>query len=476
MSDLRYRFSIDGVDASAQKVSAFNKTLDATGKSFKQLSDEQRQFEGLLSGQSVAQVMGIRSASAGGDEFPIEKFADKFGASQRQMRQAMSELKPALADWKRGLAEGFKGMEWNFGHTDSRSAFAKMFPASVLKNLTFGINPLFNPTSVWGNLFATRQLFTAFSSKEGQPLQERILGGVGLGRMGGSTGGAIAATGVVMAALLAVAAGLKALTEVVKHTAQAFQDAHKLYSQALQSGMSLRLTSQMNAVGHVLGVDPSRAMAFSGSAEAQKQTQYASGIIANTAPVMAEVIMQFRILSLTLKAVFSVLGEKVAPPIRQMIDAFNKSAKMMLDSGLAEVIGKVAAQFLYLVNVLIKVASTLYGILSLAFAGITELFVNIKRLVMGEGVDFTRTLASLARLQSLFDTPNEIANEKLGMARQLPASAWEKMGLVIGGVGGGTDYAKRTANATERAANYLSTLAAIPRGATTGLNPAYPAP
>ena len=476
MSELRYRFSIDGVDSSTQKVAAFNKTLDATGKSFKQLSNEQRQFESLLSGQSVAQVMGIRSASAGGDEFPIEKFADKFGASQRQMRQAMSELKPALADWKRGLVEGFKGMEWNFGHTDNRSAFAKMFPASVLKNLTFGINPLLNPTSVWGNLFALRQTFSALESKDGGPLQEKILGGVGLGRLSGTTGGAAAATGVLMAGLLAVGLSLKALTEIIRRTSQAFQDAHKLYSQALQSGMSLRLTSQMNAVGNVLGVDPSHAMAFSGSGEAQKQTQYASGIIANTAPVLAEVIMQFRILSLTLKAVFSVLGEKVAPPIRQMIDAFNKAAKMLLDSGLAEVIGAVAAQFLYLVNVIIKVASTLYGILTLAFAGITELFVNIKRLVTGEGVDFTRTLASLARLQSLFDTPNEIADNKLGMARQLPASAWEKMGLVVGGIGGGNDYAKRTANATERTANYLSSIVALPRGTTSGINPAYPAP
>lgn len=460
MTNLEFRFSVAGIDKTSSLFGGLAQTIDNVVGKLGKANAEMVTVAGQARRIVITGASSPSSVSPEGNEPGIIEPATKglYKASRNLADPASVEkLKKDLQGIQENILEG-------------------LFPPSVLKNLTFGINPLFNPTSVWGNLFALRQNFSALASKDGGPLQEKILGGVGLGRLSGTTGGAAAATGVLMAGLLAVGLSLKALTEIIRRTSQTFQDAHKLYSQALQSGMSLRLTSQMNAVGNVLGVDPSHAMAFSGSGEAQKQTQYASGIIANTAPVLAEVIMQFRILSLTLKAVFSVLGEKVAPPIRQMIDAFNKAAKMLLDSGLAEVIGAVAAQFLYLVNVIIKVASTLYGILTLAFAGITELFVNIKRLVTGEGVDFTRTLASLASLQSLFDTPNEIADNKLGMARQLPASAWEKMGLVVGGIGGGTDYAKRTANATERTANYLSSIVALPRGTTSGINPAYPAP
>src|SRR5579872_5013563 len=59
---------------------------------------------------------GIPYTSAGGNidvEFPIDKFANKFGASQRQMRQVMMELSPALKNYERDLIGAFSGMQWN---------------------------------------------------------------------------------------------------------------------------------------------------------------------------------------------------------------------------------------------------------------------------------------------------------------------------------------------------------------------------
>ena len=64
--------------------------------------------------------------------------------------------------------------------------------------------------------------------------------------------------------------------------------------------------------------------------------------------------------------------------------------------------------------------------------------------------------------------PNKLDELKPQM-RQLGASAWEKMGLVIGG-GGATNYAKDTAHNTKRANNLLETISRHLAGQQRGDN------
>ena len=53
---------------------------------------------------------------------------------------------------------------------------------------------------------------------------------------------------------------------------------------------------------------------------------------------------------------------------------------------------------------------------------------------------------------------NKKAPEPQAQMKQMPASSWEKMGLVIGG-GGGTNYAQQTAKNTEKSNSLLGKIA-----------------
>src|SRR5208282_2609296 len=73
---------------------------------------------------------------------------------------------------------------------EKKAAFAMQKDrAAFIKDATFAMMPLFNPTSVWGNLFASRQIFSAFA---GTKTGGNIMGRAGLSGTGGA---AIAAGG-----------------------------------------------------------------------------------------------------------------------------------------------------------------------------------------------------------------------------------------------------------------------------------------
>ncbi len=468
MSELRYRFNIDGIDKTSSLLGGLSQTIDNVVGKLGKANTEMV----AVAGQARRLVITGAGPSSSDAQPRIDPSTIE-PATKGMYETAKTFAGPATAE---KLKKDLQGIQ--------EDILESMFPASVLKNLTFGINPLLNPTSVWGNLFALRQNFSALASKDGRLLQEKILEFVGLGRLSGTTGGAAAATGVLMSGLLAVGLSLKALTEIIRRTSQAFQDAHKLYSQALQSGMSLRIAAQMNTVGGVLGVDPAHAMAFSGSGNAAKQVQRSVDVFASAAPELADTVMQFRILGVALKEFFTIIAKESAGSLRALIVSVTNLVRILTDAGLSRALGLIISAFTWVASSIIKLADLLLGVGSLILNFLTDLINNIPEIISkmlrgntaGNKMDFQFSEKALDNLKSLFNPPATIADEKLGMARQIPASAWEKMGLVVGGIGGGTDYAKRTTKATERTADYLYSIVSLPRGTTTGINPAYPAP
>lgn len=290
--------------------------------------------------------------------------------------------------------------------------------ASFLKNIGFAGIPLLSPGSVLGNLFASRQIFSGLSGPVGQGL----LGKVGIG----GTAGTVGATGVIMASLLAVGVALKALQAAIKGTIQAFEEASKLYAKSLLSGLGIQFTVHRNNLADVLGVSEKEVLQF-GAAMAilGPKLRFASDTIARTTPNLTSVAWEFGILRKDLQALFFEMGNTAAPALRKFAD------------GMGQIVNSIN-QFIQSSP---KFVSILETFLEAAGGAITQIGKDIGP-----------------------------APQPQGLMKQLPVSALERAGLVIGGFSPVSDSAQRTAKATERTAKLLEKLvgATVQGGASFG--------
>jgi len=195
----------------------------------------------------------------------------------------------------------------------------------------------------------------------------------------------------------------EALANVIKTTVTF---AHQLYGSSLGSGLSLRYTLGRQAASSVLGVPESEVMRFQQTTFVMQRLQGAIGQISKAAPDLAFVSAQFSILKYDLLGVASSLADKLTPAIDGFIvvlDAFIKSindlaiaaGEVMKNSLSAKIIGGAIGA---------ELSSS--GILSLIQIGITNMSKH----------GFQNSMA---------------------LMRQLPASQFERMGLLVGG--GGTN-------------------------------------
>ena len=406
------------------------------------------------------------------------KTAQKVSATLR--RGTMAAVNKVAEEIEKSLGDDFKTAAPKI-----RNA-ASAIPLSIIKTLPFALSPILRPQSLWGNLFASNRIVTALASEGGQSLQGGVLGALGASGRAGTPAGAAIATGAIMAGLLALGAALKALTEIVKGTIRAFEAAHKLYADALQSGTSLRVLAKMQTVGGIMGTDSAHAMAFSGSNNAAKQVQRSVDVFAAAAPDMAEVVMQFRILGVALREFFTLVGKEMAGSLRSLIVAMTSFVRILTDAGLARAIGLIVSGITWVASALLKLGDLMIGVGALILNFFTDLINNIPEIISklirgntaGNKLNFQFSEKALANLKDLLNPPGQIANDNISMARQLPASSWEKMGLVIGGIGGGTDYTKQIAVNTRITAVALTGL--IQRGTQPhvlpGIQAGYPAP
>lgn len=298
--------------------------------------------------------------------------------------------------------------------------------AAFLKNIGFAGIPLLSPGSVLGNLFATRQIFSGLSG----PVGQKLLGGVGLA----GTGGTVAATATIMPILLAFGAALKGLQIAIRQTAAAYDDARKLYAHSLLSGLGLQFTANRQNLADVLGVSEKEVFQF-GAAVAfiGPKLKFASDVMARTAPNLTSVSYEFEILKKNLGAMFAVLANDAAPALRKFVDGLN----VLIES---------LTRFFEKNKIGIALEAIFEGMIGSKVADI----------IASKGKDIGPA-----------PTPQ-------GFMKQLPASALERMGLVVGGFGGGGDSAQRTAKATEKSAKLLEVLvrgASAARGAASFYDP-----
>ena len=307
--------------------------------------------------------------------------------------------------------------------------------ANFMKDMTFLMMPMMNPGSIWATLFSTRQTFSAFTKTEAG---KGLLGKMGMSGLGGAS---LATAGLVGAAT-ALGVALKALTTTVRETISAYKNAAQLYSKSLMSGgLGIAFTARRSLLANIMGVSEREVFQFGNALNyLNPRLNFAVGILAKTAPNLTSVNWQFKILETDFKSLFATIADKLAPSIRQLT--------LVMDT-LVRITTKFTQK--HAKNLIEGIISALgVGPAALAFA--------------------TKTFLKTGLIPDQGPAPQPLA-----FMKQLPASALERMGLVIGGnaYGGRQDYARRTAIATEKTANALQgnrkALNRIPR--TFGMDP-----
>jgi hypothetical protein len=241
-------------------------------------------------------------------------------------------------------------------------------------------------------------------------------------KLAGELGLVIVAVDLFKNAIEAVAAELK----------KAFQFASELYSKALTGGLSTQLQAQRQITGSVLGVPADEVNRFKQSTYVMQRLAGAINDIAKDAPTLAFAGVQFKILDYEILRVASNVATKLAPAMSglaialdDLLQILERHAGQM--GAIFKGLGQGALNSLFgpaAGGLLGKLASTGFGALS----------------AIGNG----------AQSQAGFNSP-------LAMMKQLPASTWERMGLVVGG--GSNNYAAQTAKNTRDTVTAINKLA-----------------
>lgn len=272
---------------------------------------------------------------------------------------------------------------------------------SMTKNYSMLSGVVFNPLGGLTTMFSARQVFEARRRQS-----ERS-------KLGGGEGESITAS-VLMAGglgLLATGAGLalKGLGALAQQIAQAFADSKKRYVGGALSGFGTKGFTTREVIGKILGVSPDDIYKFgdmTGFLKARLDGAISS--MAANARVIAEANIEWEILKVKIEAIAVDIAAQLAPALTL----------------LGVVIEFLLNKMKFLIEFFkMQISTSLLGLL-------------FKPGVGGGG-------GSMPALQP--------------QMKQMPASTWERMGLVLGGTGA-SNYGKQTADNTKRTAKAVEAL------------------
>lgn len=222
----------------------------------------------------------------------------------------------------------------------------------------------------------------------------------------------------------------ESLTKTVKALMQTFENARQLYAKALTAGgLGIGPTARREALADIIGVSSKDVYQF-GQAVLflSPRLKFATDIMAKTTPNLTATAYEFKILKMNLEALFAVVANEAAPAIRKLTSALSEYAK--------------AATMFF---------EKFHGAIAKFATGLSEILARVLHLPEGS-VQVIKAVLALIASPGKDSGP---APQPLAYMKQIQASAWERMGLVIGGIGGGQEYARRTAVATEKTVNIL---------------------
>ncbi len=244
--------------------------------------------------------------------------------------------------------------------------------------------------------------------------------GSGTGFTAGLFGkGGIAGFSEIFIAFKAFKFSVDSFKSAVTALVPVFDNAHKLYGKALSSGLSLGFVAKRQIAADILGVSENDVMRFKQGQMVMNQISDAVGKIARTAPDLAYTWAQYKILGTNIMADAALLADHLTPALNGFAIAMGRLIKF-----LETPIGNK--------SLMAAIAGT-FPVASLQFKSLQKLFEHI-----GNSDLAGKTDSSFGQPQSFI--------------KQLPAGAFEKMGLVIGGgvADKSIEYQRRMAGTLEK--------------------------
>lgn len=263
-------------------------------------------------------------------------------------------------------------------------------------------------------------------------LSDAVGGGAGGGKGGSIAKGIFGAGGAFgfsefYIAITAIKKAIELVVSALKWGAEqikkAINFAHELYGKSLTSGVGLAFTAKRQMAADVLGVDEKDIFRFAQAAMVMRQLSDATDKIAKSAPNLAYVSAQFKILEYNILADASVLADKMTPAL---------------------------VGFTIVVETFLKLLEKNAAVLKAIVTGIsTALFGQVATAILSKGGNMLGAIgkASMAANGGGFGQPQSFM-------KQLPVGAFEKMGLIIGG-----GMADKALEYQRRSATYLQKIA-----------------
>lgn len=305
------------------------------------------------------------------------------------------------------------------------------------KNMSMLAGPIFSPGGGLSTMFAARQVFSAMRTDKGKGLQSMVGLGTGIG-------GSAIATGGLVAAATAIGVSLKSFQVALEQSIKAIRFSSSLYSKSMTSGLGIKTEASRTILSSVLGVSEKDIFRFGAAiGYLAPKIKTATDAIAKATIPLATLDINFKVLQTNMMALAATLVEKATPALMTFLNALNT-----------------------LTEFAIKNAGTIFGLARVAAkTGLSAVFGNAK-------VELIAALLGKMVDANSKSEGGRMAPSPASFMKQMPASNWERMGLVIGG-GGGTNYAQQTAEATKRSAKFLEFLA---KGHFNTSNPFNPIP
>lgn len=270
---------------------------------------------------------------------------------------------------------------------------------------------------------------------------------------------------------------LGALTTAIKKTTQQYEEASRIYAKSLQSGLGTAFTTKRSIQAAILGVSETEVVKFGAALNyINPKIEQAAKTISDANLPLTKVSWEFKILKINMEAMFAKLAVEAAPAIYSLIDALNelvswvnKNSKSLMSPIRAmnqqnqnEAKYKAFEDFaskygLFMSGSHVKGKDDIGDSINLFRKGSDKPDVKALELFQREWSKKTQDR------EKTIPTPQSFM-------KQLPASSWEKMGLVVGGGANTTNDLIRKSNA------YLQVIAksvsgGMPRAGQFGFNP-----
>jgi len=372
---------------------------------------------------------------------------------------------------------------------ESKANKAAKDATTFKKDMSFLMMPLFNPGSMWATLFSGRQTYSALNTDPGKAFSAKFLGGMGAG----------AGTVALVAGATALGLALKALTVTVKQTMAVYENARQIYAKALMNGMGTQFTVKRSMLAQIMGVSEQDVFRFGAQmAYLNPRLEQAASILSKTTTPLTQVSWEFKILGENTKAMFSLLAVEAAPAllvftnslsnlVKYITEHAHNFNKFMLGNGWVHETSQETKDRLDQ-----NFTDENYKLYSGRLPNGKTVGIGsgpLEKLMPDTGSghyadDFRKrfeklTLKQFEEITSGKGIENKKASEiyswikhpsgnggasdssmpaPQAWMKQLPASHWEKMGLVT--MGGSANYAKDTATNTKNIAAGIRTLVA----------------